>query len=114
MSRHLMIGFSIAVLSATGFATHAVAQGKTRAEVRQELIDAQNHGMRFVTDTSYPDVSPLFRPQAERMQTQPEQSGSGNQAAGSSDAGKRATAPALQDTMPCTGPVSYCSPYFGS
>ncbi|MGU7778853.1 DUF4148 domain-containing protein [Burkholderia sp. PU8-34] len=114
MSKHLMIGLSIAVLSATGFATHASAQVRTRADVRQELIDAQKHGMQFVTDTSYPDVSPLFQQQAERMGDQPDQSGSGNQAAGSSDAGRREAEPAMQNTAPCVGPVSFCTPYFGS
>ncbi|MCW0014577.1 DUF4148 domain-containing protein, partial [Burkholderia pseudomallei] len=65
MNKHLLAGVAVVIFSVAGFSTSASAQGKTRAEVRQELIDAQNHGLRFVTDTSYPEVSPLFRAQAE-------------------------------------------------
>ncbi|KVT35462.1 DUF4148 domain-containing protein [Burkholderia ubonensis] len=114
MNKPLLVGVSIAMLCAAGFATQASAQGKTRAEVRQELIDAENHGLRFVTDASYPDVSPLYQTQVDRMQAAPERSGTGSQAAGSTDAGKRALAPATPRDAACVGPVSFCTPYFGS
>jgi hypothetical protein len=41
--------------------TNVFAQGKTRAEVYQELVEAQQNGLNFVTDASYPDVSPAFQ-----------------------------------------------------
>ncbi|ASW00772.1 DUF4148 domain-containing protein [Paraburkholderia aromaticivorans] len=51
---------SVAVLAAS---SSAFAQGKTRAEVYQELIEAQQNGLNYVTDASYPDVSPVFAQQ---------------------------------------------------
>jgi hypothetical protein len=48
----------------------AFAQGKTRAEVYQELVEAQHNGLNYVTDTSYPDVNPMFTPQVTRMKQQ--------------------------------------------
>ena len=56
-----MITMSVAVLASSGVFSNAFAQEKTRAEVRQELIQAENNGSRFVTDASYPDVSPVLR-----------------------------------------------------
>lgn len=44
------------------------AQAKTRAEVYQELIQAQKDGRDFVTDTSYPDVNPIFENQLKQRQ----------------------------------------------
>jgi hypothetical protein len=52
---------SILVLCAAALTSTAVfAEGKTRAQVYQELIEAQQNGLDFVTDTSYPDVNPIF------------------------------------------------------
>jgi hypothetical protein len=48
--------------------TGAFAQEKTRAEVRQELIEAQQNGSQYVTDTSYPNVNPIYTHQVEQMQ----------------------------------------------
>jgi hypothetical protein len=61
----------------------AFAQSKTRAEVYQELIQAQQDGRDFVTDTSYPDVNPIFAHQlAQRQQAQLAQRQAGSQQAG--------------------------------
>jgi hypothetical protein len=54
---------SLAALTSSG----AFAQSKTRAEVYQELIEAQQNGLSYVTDTSYPDVNPIFAAQVARM-----------------------------------------------
>src|SRR5471030_309459 len=60
---------SVAVLFlATIASAHAFAQTKTRAQVYQELIAAQQDGRDFVTDTSYPDVNPIFAHQLEQQQ----------------------------------------------
>ncbi|CAN7577800.1 DUF4148 domain-containing protein [Caballeronia sp. LjRoot29] len=60
---------SVAVLFlATIASAHAFAQTKTRAEVYQELIAAQQDGRDFVTDTSYPDVNPIFAHQLEQQE----------------------------------------------
>ena len=60
---------SVAVLFFAAIASaHAFAQTKTRAQVYQELIAAQQDGRDFVTDTSYPDVNPIFAHQLEQQQ----------------------------------------------
>jgi hypothetical protein len=54
-------------VSAVAFSANASAQQKTRAEVRQELIDAENNGLSFVTNTSYPAIGPIYEQQAARL-----------------------------------------------
>jgi hypothetical protein len=34
--------------------------------VYQELIEAQQNGLDYITDASYPDVSPVFAQQVEK------------------------------------------------
>ncbi len=63
MKKIAFAALSIAVLAAS---SSAFAQGKTRAEVYQELIEAQQNGLNYVTDASYPDVSPVFAQQVEQ------------------------------------------------
>jgi hypothetical protein len=66
-----MIRFAVVAVSLAALASsNAFAEGKTRAEVYQELIEAQQNGLDFVTDTSYPAVDPLYVPQVQRMQQQ--------------------------------------------
>ena len=60
--RHAITAAFIA-LASVGAVTAASAQGLTRAEVQQQLIQAEENGSRFVSDTSYPDVSPVFAQQ---------------------------------------------------
>ena len=69
-----------------GITSDAFAQEKTRAEVRQELIQAENNGLHFVTDTSYPGINPIFEQQAARLKQQSE-SGVGADMTGSSATG---------------------------
>ncbi|WP_341319100.1 DUF4148 domain-containing protein [Paraburkholderia sp. IMGN_8] len=63
MKKLAMAAISLAVLTSSG----AFAQAKTRAEVYQELIEAQQNGLNYVTDTSYPEVNPIFAAQVDRM-----------------------------------------------
>lgn len=63
MKKLAITAISLVVLTSSG----AFAQSKTRAEVYQELIEAQQHGLNYVTDTSYPDVNPIFAAQVSRM-----------------------------------------------
>ena len=60
MKKIAFAALSVVVLAAS---SSAFAQGKTRAEVYQELIEAQQNGLNYVTDASYPDVSPVFAQQ---------------------------------------------------
>lgn len=114
MNTSRLIAASMAVVSLAGFAPHASAQALTRAEVRQALIDAENQGSRFVTDTSYPAVSPLFEGAAAALRRDRQDSGVGGYAGSASEAGKPAVKPAAPASGACAGPVSYCSVYFGS
>jgi Domain of unknown function (DUF4148) len=66
MKKLATTAMSLAVLTSSG----AFAQGKTRAEVYQELIDAQQNGLHYVTDTSYPAVNPIFMVQVDRLKQQ--------------------------------------------
>ena len=66
MKKFSMVALSPAVLASSG----AFAQGKTRAEVYQELTEAQPSGLNHVTQTSYPDVNPIFTAQVARMKQQ--------------------------------------------
>jgi hypothetical protein len=63
MHKTAVVAISLAVLASSS----AFAQGKTRAEVYQELIEAQQNGLNYVTDTSYPEVNPIFTEQVARM-----------------------------------------------
>lgn len=63
MKKFAMVAASLAVLASSS----AFAQSKTRAEVYQELIQAQQNGLNYVTETSYPDVNPIYMPQVMRM-----------------------------------------------
>jgi hypothetical protein len=94
-------------------ACHDHAQEKTRAEVRQELIQAENDGSRFVTDTSYPEVNPIFAQQVAQLKQQ-NNSGVGSGMSGSSASGQRIPMNHKASGAACVGPVDFCTPYFGS
>ena len=108
------IVFSLILAAAAGIAINAQAQEKTRAQVRQELIEAERNGLNFVSDTSYPDVAPIFEQQVARLKQQSSDSGMGVATTGTSDAGhiKRETPPS--DPSACVGPVTFCTIYSGS
>ncbi|WP_027818625.1 DUF4148 domain-containing protein [Paraburkholderia bannensis] len=106
--RRVLIATLVAAAS-VGAVTQASAQGLTREQVRQQLIEAEANGSRFVTDASYPDVSPVFAQQAAQAAHAAhaqEASGMGAPAAGKSDAGAPPVA--------CVGPASFCNIYQGS
>ena len=63
MKKLAITAISLAVLTSSG----AFAQSKTHAEVYQELIEAQQNGLNYITDSSYPDVNPIFATQVARM-----------------------------------------------
>ena len=63
MKKIVFAALSVVVLAAS---SSAFAEGKTRAEVYQELIQAQQNGLDYITDSSYPDVSPVFAQQVQQ------------------------------------------------
>ncbi|HTR08648.1 MAG TPA: DUF4148 domain-containing protein [Paraburkholderia sp.] len=97
---------SLVALGCIGALSTASAQGLTRAQVRQELIDAQANGSQFVTDSSYPDVSPVFAQQVAHAKAKQQPDAMGAPMQGTSDAGAPHTT--------CVGPVSFCNIYSGS
>ncbi|WP_415765459.1 DUF4148 domain-containing protein [Paraburkholderia sp. J10-1] len=108
MNRRPFFAFLVAT-ACIGAVSTASAQGLTRAQVRQQLIEAQANGSQFVTDTSYPDVSPVFAQQVAHAKAQQQQqapSGMGAPMQGTSDSGAPHAA--------CVGPVSFCNLYSGS
>jgi hypothetical protein len=102
--RHAMSAALIALASA-GFVSAASAQGLSRAEVRQQLVEAEANGSRFVSNASYPEVS---RPHQQQM------GGYGSAMSGSSAAGSGSTTNAHRNEQSnCTGPASFCTIYSG-
>ncbi|MGF6851381.1 DUF4148 domain-containing protein [Paraburkholderia sp. CI3] len=113
MKMKFAMGVSLIVLASAGVVTNASAQEKTRAEVRQELIEAENNGSRLVTDASYPEVSPIFAQQAAQLQ-QRHESGTGSSMSGTSAMGTGVAGNAGGTQPACVGPMGFCTPYFGS
>jgi hypothetical protein len=117
MNAKTLIGFSLIAVTSFGFVNGAFAEGKTRAEVRQELVEAENNGSRFVADASYPDVSPIFTSQVERMKKQQQatdSTGVGGTAQGTTQSGMRTAMTGPNAGNACVGPHSYCDLYAGS
>lgn len=82
-----MKALAVVVLAlATLASASAFAQSKTRAQVYQELIQAQQDGRDFVTDTSYPEVNPIFAHQLEQQQARLAQQQTTNVAASAAPA----------------------------
>jgi hypothetical protein len=108
-----VVSAALIALASAGFVSAASAQGLTRAEVQQQLIDAEAHGSQFVTEASYPDVSRVYTQQVAHSEQQ--SNGYGATMAGTSAAGAPATMPGHhQAPNSCVGPVSFCDLYFGS
>ena len=109
MSKLALIVMSAAVLVSSS----AFAQGLTRAEVKQQLVVAEQNGSQYVTNASYPDVSPVFANQVAHLKasngTSDDASAYGGVRAGSSVANMGHVS---HDS--CVGPVSFCNIYAGS
>jgi hypothetical protein len=63
MDKFIVIFISLTALASSS----AFAQSKTRAEVYHELIEAQQSGLNYVTETSYPEVNPIYAAQVKRI-----------------------------------------------
>jgi len=106
----LFTATAIALVS-TGAFSNAFAQ-ETRAQVRQELVQAENNGSRFVTDTSYPAVDPIYAAQVARLKQS--HADMGTDTSGSSASGTRITMHSHGGNQSCVGPADFCTPFFGS
>jgi Domain of unknown function (DUF4148) len=67
MKKIALTALSVVILAAS---SSVFAQGKTRAEVYQELIEAQKNGLDYITDASYPEVNPAFTHRVEQLKAQ--------------------------------------------
>jgi Domain of unknown function (DUF4148) len=105
---------SLMICAGAGIAAISSAQEKTRAQVHQELIEAERDGLNFDTDESYPVVAPIFEQQAAKLKQQKGDGGTGDATTGASDAGHIEHETSPSDPPACVGPVSFCDPYFGS
>jgi hypothetical protein len=109
MKKLVLFALSAAVLASSS----AFAQGLTRAEVTQQLVQAEQNGSRFVTETSYPDVSPIYSSQAARLKSQ-DASDFGGMPAGTGASSLHVAATGSNAPQPCVGPNSFCNLYAGS
>ncbi|MEM5389173.1 DUF4148 domain-containing protein [Paraburkholderia phymatum] len=121
MRVHKFVGIAMLSFASAAYVGAAHAQGLTREQVRQQLIEAQQNGLSFVTDASYPDVSPVYQHQVDQMRaTHAHDSGVGAQASGNTESGASKDASKMPMQTPptphddCVGPVSFCNIYFGS
>jgi Domain of unknown function (DUF4148) len=108
MKTFAMLALSAAVLVSSS----AFAQGLTRAEVRQQLVQAEQDGSQYVTNASYPAVSAVYQDQAARLQK--ETTSYGGATAGSSVSGARVAMSGAAGHETCVGPNSFCNIYAGS
>jgi hypothetical protein len=112
MHRSTAIALLMSLVAIAGTCNVASAQEKTRTQVRQELIEAENNGMDFVSNTSYPNVATIYEDQVAQRRAAAN-SGMGAAANGTGDAGKAGVASRNRDDSSCVGPVSFCSIHFG-
>lgn len=105
---------ALIALASAGFASAASAQALSRAEVQQQLIEAQAdaNGSR-VSNATYPDSSPASQQQV--AQTHQQGTGYGPGMTGSTAAGTGAMMGDHRTSQgDCVGPPSFCSIYFGN
>jgi hypothetical protein len=53
--------FAMSAVLLASVSSAAFADGRTRAQVEQDLAVAEQNGSQYVTDTSYPSVAPVYR-----------------------------------------------------
>jgi len=112
MKKFAVVAVSLAASLAVLASPSAFAQGKTRAEVYQELIEAQQNGLNYVTETSYPDVNPVFAAKVAQLKRDNTASAS-TAPKGSSVAGMHTAMNAVGNPS-CARGTSVCNIYFGA
>jgi hypothetical protein len=109
MKKLAMFALSAAVLVSSS----TFAQAITRADVTQQLVQAEQNGSQFVTEASYPDVSPIYSSQVARLRSQGNHD-VGGMAAGTSASGLPVAMTGSTAPRVCVGPLSFCNLYAGS
>jgi hypothetical protein len=108
MKKIALFVMSAAVLASSS--VFAQAQGLTRAEVRQQLVEAEQSGSQLVSSASYPNVARIYTNQV--AQAKQGASAYGGVMTGSSVSSARVAIGGSHET--CVGPVSFCNIYAGS
>jgi hypothetical protein len=108
MKKIALFVMSAAVLASSS----AFAQGLTRAEVRQQLVEAEQNGSNLVSNASYPDVARIYSNQV--AQAKDGATAYGGVVAGSSAGSARIAKGGSPNHEACVGPVSFCNIYAGS
>jgi len=91
----------------------AIAQGLSRAQVQQQLVEAQQNGTQHVTNSSYPDLGRVYQSQDPNPQTKAA-SAYGGVPSDTAVYGSHALFPGTASREACVGPVSFCDLYKGS
>jgi hypothetical protein len=86
---------------------NAFAQGLTRDEVRQHLVESQQNGSQLVTDGSYPAVGTFYENQAVKL---PQQNTTAHRGAYASSKVSGTHAKSVGQQA-CVGPVNFCNIY---
>ena len=120
----LAVALVVGAIASPAFAD--IPAGKTRAQVYEELVEAQGNGLQHITNTSYPDVARIYAPWVAKM------AAGGGDAKGLEEAravtGEAQLVSCADTAAPdaagafsrvrresdCVGPASFCSYYFGS
>lgn len=109
-----VLAMSVAVFASSSAFSNAFSQEKTRAEVRQELIQAENDGSQYITDSSYPEISQIHAKQVAQLKEMNGNAEMGTDSSGTSMSGKGQVKTPDPAAATCVGPVSFCDPFFGS
>ncbi|WP_063534257.1 DUF4148 domain-containing protein [Burkholderia sp. MSMB1589WGS] len=107
----LTAALAAALVSPAAFAD--APAGKTRAQVYQELVEAKANGLDYVTDASYPEISPLYAPRFANRAKPQQPTHAVADTRGAAEAGTSGMSEAAQDER-CVGPRTFCNPYAGS
>ena len=103
---------SVAMSAALLVSSGAFAEGLTRAEVRAQLVAAEQNGSQLVTDASYPDVGSVYQNQVAQRPSGNVDAEADANAYGGAMTGSASSAARAMGT--CVGPVSFCHIYAGS
>ncbi|KVE28484.1 hypothetical protein WS67_06950 [Burkholderia singularis] len=111
-AKFLTAALAAAIVSPATFADMPV--GKTRAEVYQELVEAKANGLDYITDASYPEISPFYAHRfANKTKSQQPVHAVADTRSETRSGSTRELSEAYQEER-CVGPRTFCNPYTGS
>ncbi|AOJ05426.1 hypothetical protein WS70_27460 [Burkholderia mayonis] len=111
-TKFLIVALAAAIVSPAAFAD--APAGKTRAQVYQELVEAKANGLDYVTDASYPEISPLYAPRFANKAKPQQPTHAIADTRGDAKAGASGSMSEAAEEQRCVGPRTFCNPYAGS